>query len=115
MILTNLSLLSTALLSIYLIFTLGRRYLRLSHIPGPPLAAFTDLWLLRQYRIGTNSFQVLLDLDHKYGSVVRYGPNRVLLSDPSAITTVYGTTKAFEKVSDTNHTTIDTDRTGILV
>lgn len=34
----------------------------------------------------------------KYGPVVRYGPNRLMFSDPGLIPVIFATSNAFEKV-----------------
>ena len=61
-----------------------RSYRRLSHIPGPALAAFSRLWLLWGHlgpRIHLDYFEANL----KYGPLVRIGPNQVVTSDPELI------------------------------
>lgn len=80
------------------LFTLIRRYLTLRHIPGPFLASWSDLWLLRVMRNGTYR-EKAIELDNKYGKVVRYGPSRVLFSDVEAIPVVYGTTRPYQKAT----------------
>ncbi|ETN37085.1 uncharacterized protein HMPREF1541_08075 [Cyphellophora europaea CBS 101466] len=77
---------------------LTRRYLALSHIPGPRVAAWTDLWLFQKYQNPSlNPVNFYIDLHKQYGPVVRYGPQRVLFSDPAQVPVIYGTTKVFEK------------------
>jgi hypothetical protein len=92
------ALVSTSILIIALFLRLVQRYLVLSQIPGPRLAAWSDLWLFKQRWYGRNANE-LIDYLGQYGPLVRYGPKRVLFSDPSYITTVYGTTKVYDKVS----------------
>ena len=43
-----------------------RRYLQYRHIPGPPIAGWSRLWLLRQ-ALGGECHKVLLDVNEKYG------------------------------------------------
>ena len=79
-------------------FHASKRYLRLRHIPGPSLAALTDWWLFVKTWTGTDMKQLSTELHRKYGPVVRLGPNRVIFSDPGAISIVFGTTHPYEKV-----------------
>ncbi|PWY65419.1 pisatin demethylase [Aspergillus eucalypticola CBS 122712] len=61
----------------------------ISHIPGPFLASFSDLWLFIHYyrRQGLTE----RDLHNKYGSpLIRLGPNTVSVGDPVALKVVYG-------------------------
>lgn len=83
-------------LALFFLATFIRRYLALRHIPGPLLASLTDFWFFWVMRHGDYTKKAL-ELDRKYGKLVRYGPNRVLFSDATAIPLVYGTTKAFDK------------------
>lgn len=76
-----------------------RRYVLLHHIPGPRLAGWTDLWLFYKSQTVTDTNQMHVDLHRKYGSVVRYGPRRVMFSNVAAVPIIYGTTNSFEKVS----------------
>lgn len=66
-------------------------YLRnnaLRSVPGPRLAAFSNLWLLYQCRRGRRYLAV--DGAHKkYGHVVRIQPNHVSIADPDAIGVIY--------------------------
>lgn len=55
-------------------------YRRLSHIPGPPLAHFSSLWMIRTSSSGRLS-QIFEETGRKYGPLVRIGPNQVLTSD----------------------------------
>ncbi|KAF8533199.1 cytochrome P450 [Trichophaea hybrida] len=63
----------------------------LSSIPGPPLAATTNLYQFFQYfyrrRWGEGQHQ--LRLHKKYGPVVRYGPNHVIVNLPHALPQIY--------------------------
>lgn len=63
-------------------------WFRLRHIPGPFLASFSYLWLMRNNFLGISSTQ-LLGLK-KYGSVVRIAPNYVLIDDPAALRRISG-------------------------
>ena len=90
-----LSLLSLALL--YLLLSTARSYYRLSHIPGPFLARFTNiprfLWVW-----SNNAHNVHIALHRKYGPVVRFGPNMVSVASPPEIGQIYGFKKPWLKV-----------------
>jgi benzoate 4-monooxygenase len=65
-------------------------------IPGPFAAAFTNLWLLLQCRLGKRYLSV--DAAHKkYGTLVRIQPNHVSIADPDAIPVIYGHGNGFLK------------------
>ena len=65
-------------------------------IPGPLLAAFSNLWLLYQCRRGRRYLAV--DEAHKkYGPLVRIQPDHVSIADPSAIPVVYSHTGGWLK------------------
>jgi hypothetical protein len=86
------------ILSIYFVATTVLQYWRLRNIPGPPLAAWTNLWLMRQMNSEETFQDVKKRLHQKYGPVQRYGPNRVMFSDLSAIPTILGTSNIYTKV-----------------
>ena len=93
-----LILLLAVLAGVYLISTSVLQYLRLRHIPGPPLAAWTNFWLMRQL-YGTEKFDdVKKRLHQKYGPVQRYGPNRVMFSDISGVHSVLPASNILPKV-----------------
>jgi hypothetical protein len=72
-------------------------YLRLRHIPGPHFAALTNL--VRRHWVSTgNSHDIHTGLHRQYGTVVRSGPNAVMVSQPKAIEKIYGFKQRFEKV-----------------
>ncbi|KAK8010744.1 Cytochrome P450 [Apiospora arundinis] len=79
-------LLAGALLSLWLVSaTVSWR--RLRHVPGPPFASVS--WLWSPYKVVRGR-----GVDHqylmKYGSVVRTGPNQVVVDDPDALRQVNG-------------------------
>ena len=74
------------------------QYLRLRYIPGPPLAAWTNFWLMRQLNDTEKFYDVKKRLHQKYGPVQRYGPNRVMFSDVSAVHSVLPATNILPKV-----------------
>ena len=87
----------TLLLIPFLIYLLP--YVRswsLRKIPGPPLAALSNLWLLYQCRRGRRYLAV--DQAHKkYGTFVRIQPDHVSVADPDAIPIIYGHGTGFLK------------------
>ncbi|KAI1451035.1 cytochrome P450 [Annulohypoxylon stygium] len=56
---------------------------RLSHFPGPKLAAVSKLWHIWKIRKSTN-YLFLQELHKKYGNIVRTGPNELTLVGTSA-------------------------------
>lgn len=70
----------TLYLLLYPIYHLITTYLRLSHIPGPFLARFTNLWMIRTSYSGRLG-DIFAETDRLYGPLVRVGPNQVLTSD----------------------------------
>ncbi|KAI8931651.1 hypothetical protein NX059_011300 [Plenodomus lindquistii] len=91
---------SAALAVVYLVSTTIIQYWRLRKIPGPPLAAWTNLWLMwyMHRKEPLNLYKRRLHQD--YGPVQRYGPNRVMFSDVSTIPIILGSTDVFPKASN---------------
>lgn len=68
----------------------------LNHIPGPPLASYTNLW--RFFVVWTRRAESThLALHEKYGPLVRLGPRVVSVSDPAAIQIIYALNAGFVK------------------
>lgn len=65
-----------------------RSYRRLSHIPGPPLATVSRLWILKGV-LGTRNHLNLFETSLKYGPLARIAPNRLLTSDPELVRRMY--------------------------
>lgn len=76
----------------YLVSSITTWY-RLRHVPGPFLASFSYLWLMKNNLLGISSSQ--LKGLKKYGSVVRIGPNYVLTDDPVALRRISGARSAY--------------------
>ena len=70
----------------YLIPYLRNRALR--DIPGPRLAAFSNLWLLYHCRRGRR-YLAVHEAHKKYGPLVRIQPNHVSIADAEAIPVIY--------------------------
>ena len=61
-----------------------RSYRRLSHIPGPPFAALSRLWILKSL-LGPRTHLNLYEACLKYGTLARVGPNELVTSDPDLV------------------------------
>lgn len=69
----------------------------INHIPGPFLASFTDLW--RLWIVWKRRPEVVhIRLHAQYGSLVRIGPNTVIVSDSQAAKQIYALNAGFVKV-----------------
>lgn len=73
-------------------------YWPLRHVPGPPLAALTDLWYFFKFWTGTGFENLCKELHSRYGPVVRLGPRRILFAQPEAIPIIYSATHVYRKV-----------------
>lgn len=60
----------------------------LAKYPGPFLASLTDLWQVREFMSLKQPYN-LTTLHEKYGSVVRYGPDKLSITDEEAIKIIY--------------------------
>ncbi|ETI19663.1 hypothetical protein G647_08675 [Cladophialophora carrionii CBS 160.54] len=76
---STLVLLAVALLGWYLVST-AIAYNKLRHIPGPPLASFTNWWWIRAAVSGRGHL-ALKDACDRYGSIARISPNMVVTWD----------------------------------
>ena len=59
------------------------------NIPGPPFAAFSNLWLFYQCR-KARRFQAVDHAHKRYGKFVRLQPDHISIADDQAINVVYG-------------------------
>ena len=73
-----------------------RSYIRLRHIPGPRAAALTNL-VRRSWVTTGRAHQIHTALHRRYGTVVRFGPDAVMVSQPKAIDKIYGFKTRFLK------------------
>ncbi|KAJ5717816.1 hypothetical protein N7488_003462 [Penicillium malachiteum] len=60
----------------------------LAKYPGPFLASLTDLWQMHQFITLQQPYN-LTKLHEKYGSVVRYGPDKLSITDEDSIKSIY--------------------------
>lgn len=81
---------------LFLLARAFQSYSRLSNIPGPSLAKFTDFWRYKSQNSKGHTSR-LLELHQKYGKLVRIGPNHISISDPTAIPVVYSTNPTWPK------------------
>ena len=91
-----------------LLFRSVTSYLRLRQVPGPFLAAWTNLprvsWVFSK-----RAHEIHIGLHEKYGDLVRFGPNMVSVSDPREIPTLYPMRPGFVKVGMSERLKADTD------
>ncbi|KAK3368375.1 pisatin demethylase [Podospora didyma] len=73
-----------------------RQYFLLRHIPGPPVAAFTKLWLVIKARTGRTHLDYF-EACQKYGSYVRISPNDVTTDDPHLIKRAWAVRSEYTK------------------
>ncbi|KAI1428668.1 pisatin demethylase [Xylaria sp. FL1777] len=69
---------------------------RLQHVPGPFLAKFSYLWLIRTAQ-GGQQYYVHRDLCKKYGPLVRIGPNELTTDDPDILRRAGGVRSTYGK------------------
>ncbi|KAJ5755687.1 hypothetical protein N7533_005230 [Penicillium manginii] len=62
----------------------------LAKYPGPFLASLTDLWQVYQFMTLKQPY-TLTKLHEKYGSIVRYGPDKLSVTDEDAVRLIYQT------------------------
>lgn len=74
-------------------------YFRLRDVPGPSIAAWTNLPRL-SWVLSNRAHEIHLQLHRQYGKIVRFGPNMVSISDPAEISVIYGFNPIFQKVWD---------------
>lgn len=75
-----------AALSYYIIYQ--RFFHPLAAYPGPFLASLTDLWQVHQFLTLKQPYH-LTELHARYGQVVRYGPDKLSVTDEAAVPIVY--------------------------
>ena len=79
------------------LYTFSRTYWKLRHIPGPFWARVTNLQRVSWVR-SRRAHEIHMNLHDEYGDCVRFGPNMVSISDPTAIATIYPMRPGFPKV-----------------
>lgn len=91
-----------------------RYQLGLHKFNGPFLASFTDLWRYWKARVNRDRVTAL-ELQDKYGEVVRIGPKALLFNDPQAITDIFGAAKDYTKVGPSHLIPSVTLRRALLI
>lgn len=74
----------------------------LSHIPGPFIARYTNLWAVYiawRTNIDGNRASFNRSLQAHYGDVIRFGPRSISVMDPAAVPLIYGVRSRLDKVS----------------
>jgi hypothetical protein len=91
--------LSGSILAIWgLAYVVYMRYLHpLARYPGPFVASLTNVWKAYTMYQGQMEY-VIRDLHDKHGSIVRIGPNDLVISHPDAVKQIYLSGSAFQKV-----------------
>ncbi|KIK71442.1 hypothetical protein GYMLUDRAFT_149556 [Collybiopsis luxurians FD-317 M1] len=84
----GVSLLSFLFIHILLPYILDPHSLRKLSIPGPRVAALSDLWLGYHSANGHRS-EAVHALHERYGRIVRIAPNHVSIASPDALQTIY--------------------------
>ncbi|KAI2469670.1 cytochrome P450 [Annulohypoxylon bovei var. microspora] len=69
---------------------------RLCHVPGPFLASFSYLWLA-WYALSGKQLEIIDDVGKKYGSLIRLGPNVLLVDDPEVIKSLSSAKSKYKK------------------
>jgi hypothetical protein len=77
------------LLAVLLFYIIYQRHFHpLAKYPGPFLASLTDLWQVHQFLSLQQPYN-LTKLHERYGSIVRYGPDKLSITHESAIPIIY--------------------------
>lgn len=87
---------TAALLALYFAYTRTLAWYRLRHIPGPPLASFSYLYMLSA-TIGGQQSESYRALTDKYGPLVRIGPYDLLTADPEVVRRMNGARSGYRR------------------
>lgn len=68
----------------------------LSRVPGPKLAALSNIWLARHVRAG-RMLELGKTIHKRYGPAVRVGPNEVWFDSSEAFKSIYGRCSAWTR------------------
>ncbi|KAK1654392.1 cytochrome P450 [Colletotrichum phormii] len=85
-----------AIFVLFRVFGTVRRYHRLRHFKGPPLAAVSKLWLLKTVT-GSRGDLDFYKVTKRYGSLARIGPNDLLNDDPALMRHMLGVRSAYRR------------------
>ncbi|KAL7794456.1 cytochrome P450 [Trichoderma ceciliae] len=81
----------------------------LSRVPGPRLAAVSNIWHAYHARNG-HMFKLGCTLHQKYGEIVRVGPNELWFNSTEGFDKIYSSTKGFEKTDFYLATSLNTPK-----
>ena len=87
----RLTILNCTFILVFLVLTVIRRlyFSPLSHIPGPKVAALSNIWLANEFRTGRGS-HTLLKLHKQYSSdFIRIGPRELSIRNVEAVEAIY--------------------------
>ena len=84
---------------LFILFWSIHSHFRLRDVPGPFIAAWTNLPRL-SWVLSNRAHEIHIRLHRQYGKMVRFGPNMVSISDPAEISAIYGFNPIFQKVWD---------------
>jgi hypothetical protein len=102
-----------ALLIIIAILLRIRTWLRLRHIPGPPFAAFSELWLLQKTLAGRCHLHTA-EACEKYGSIVRIGPNELITNDPEVLKKLSAIRSSYTRSNWYDGTRVEPDHNHVM-
>ncbi|KEY73162.1 hypothetical protein S7711_04128 [Stachybotrys chartarum IBT 7711] len=85
----------TGLTLAYVVHLFNQWY-RLSHVPGPFWAAFSQYWMAREAMKGWQPSS-LKAANEKYGPLIRVGPNDVVTSDPEVLRRINSVRSAYDR------------------
>ncbi|KAB5550779.1 cytochrome P450 family protein [Coniochaeta sp. 2T2.1] len=83
-------------LALYVFFSRLVVWQRLRHIPGPPEAGWSKLWLVR-HQIGGRLCLDLPAVCEKYGPLARIGPKWVVCGDPAEIRRIWNVHSGYQR------------------
>ena len=73
----------------FAVYVIYQRFFHpLAKYPGPFIACLTDLWQVHQFMTLKQPYH-LTELHKKHGSIVRYGPDKLSVTDEEAIKSIY--------------------------
>ncbi|OLN97575.1 Pisatin demethylase 4 [Colletotrichum chlorophyti] len=102
-----------AALFIYLAAVRYRSWNRLRHIPGPPSAAFSKWWMLRN-TLGGQMHLALKQACDDYGPVVRIGPNDLVTNDSELLRRMWAVRSPYRKAAFYQAVRFDPTRDNII-
>lgn len=85
-----------ALLPEYFTASILYAWFRLRHVPGPRVAGFSYLWVLKATASGQLA-HIYNDLVKQYGHLVRVGPELVVTDDPEVLRRMSGARSSYGK------------------